>query len=447
MKNIKLFGRTVPIAFILIAVLITGTVSAALVNYLSDTITQPVAVESPIELSGRIMYENASIGFEQSDGEHSRAAWSTNYANSGSYSIILHVDDIAYTADPLQFADVSIDVEDFALKAFEPGTTSFYCYSTEGTVIPRFVFELPGNYPDGGKLLVIYAYDSIPSTNYATNFAEFKPVADPTLEEYSWEVYTGYWDGWIAGDYALTWPALLTAVREYTGAAAYDGLTVDKVLVLLSASTEEETGPHTAYVDDIMINGVIYASEPETYAFDGVTPFEFYAGDKLTVNVDATNHANQGISLDIMLVLVGPDIEGQTNAWTYIDDVDDPEDDPIWLPPGGGPKHGCFASGIYEANITQLSDEMVYVTEGGVYTLAPVCRGSIGPGSSNRIGFEISVDPVLAPGEYTFHILAVTPFSEVADWYRQMSGKEGAAATAAALQQYIDDIIARIPPA
>jgi len=139
-------------------------------------------------------------------------------------------------------------------------------------------------------------------------------------------------------------------------------------------------------------------------------------------------------------------LEGPAGTWTCIDPANQ-----IWLE-----DHGCFASssygeyvGIYEVHIDPLAiigpavDPGVYVLDDGNYALAAPYEGEIGPGSSSRISFEISVNPALAPGGvYTFHILAVTPYSEVADWYTQVYGEEPAAAIA-----YIGDIIARLPAA
>lgn len=362
MRNIKLFGRTVPIvALILSAVLILGS-SAALVNYLSTTVTQPVSVASPIELSGKIRYLDVSTTLGQS--ANGIADWSTDYAESGSYSVILSVEDIAAT--PLQYAEVSIDVEDFPLGA-SPPVASFSCYSTEGTVIPRFIFELPGTYPNGGTLLVIYAYDSIPSTGYTADFATFEPTAEGA---YSWEIYTGDWDGWIAGGYAPTWSELLTAINDYTKKTAGE-LTVANVLVLLSRSVLEEVGPHTAYVDDITINTEVYDFEQVTN-FDGIATLVLRGGDSFSMDFKAKNWANTAIDAPLALVIENP------SAWNDGEISGDPA--PLW--------YGVSEDGKY----------LVLVFDG---------LDTIDPGATNELPISVQLSPAAETGTYEFRAVVV----------------------------------------
>jgi len=52
MKHVKMFGKSIPIAAILVIVMISGTVAyGAVVNYLSNTVTGTATVKSPIELT------------------------------------------------------------------------------------------------------------------------------------------------------------------------------------------------------------------------------------------------------------------------------------------------------------------------------------------------------------------------------------------------------------
>lgn len=428
MKSVKILGKKIPIlAILMIAILSTGVVSAAIVNYLSNTVTKPVAVSSPITISGEIMYWPGKQIY-QLNAENGRAEWSTDQSSSEEYSVKL------YTAGGEgSYGLVNIlPIEPILLQSLTTDP-SYWVY--EPTVYPNrhpyvnIILDRDGN-PDTGDIDCLEGVES-------QTFALEQPLAATWTEMKEAAGYTDSDNSMGSGSY-LTFDTAGTLAEWKTYMAdAYPNAVVIRVQIRFGNWGDPAGAVGPVYVDDITVGDVTYDLEPVIKTFGDGASFDFYAGDSFTVTVNATNHANQGMPLDIMLVLEGPG-----DAWTYIDGPVANKGGPIWLPPGEVPKHGCFASGIYEANINPLSDAMVYVTEDGVYTLATVYGGGIGPGDSNIIGFEISVNPVLAPGEYTFHILAVTPYSEVAAWYNQVYGN-----AAAALQQYINDIIDRTLPA
>lgn len=72
MKKVSIFGRSVPLfAVLIVGLLVTGA-SAAVVNYLSNTVTADGNVESPYDLQVRMPI----VGLEEDSAEYWNGGWS-----------------------------------------------------------------------------------------------------------------------------------------------------------------------------------------------------------------------------------------------------------------------------------------------------------------------------------------------------------------------------------
>ena len=436
MKSIRLFGRTVPIALILIAVLSVGAASAALVNYLSVTITQPVTVASPIVISGEIRYWNASTTLENTGS--GTADRSTDYAYSGSYSVKLTAPSSS------DYAKVGVPFSAFIPFNNFPAPSFYYKISSDaettteniGATWPIYVRE-----SESVEQGYLSPYPVIHISDGTENhYIIGQPWAEGT--QANWTVWNNTQAStvhtealWHMEDFSVD--PNITDVPHGWGPLSfwndnYSNFYVVDVGVGLGSFGGVTGQQQSAYVDDVTINNVTYDLEPETHTFDGETAFSFYKGDDFQVAINATNNANQPIPSDIVLVLEGPD-----GAWTENGTVGNYSS----LDSCGNLTSNIYEVGVFYGPPYSWNDSgfSYYVTAAGNYTLVRVGTDSIDPGRTTSTGFMMAVNPYLNESNYTFHLLAVAPYDQVKAWYEQKYGPE-----APAMIAYMEDIIARL---
>lgn len=124
MKSIKMFGKKLPIlGILLIAMLATGGVYAALITYLSNPIPQDVTIKTPIALAGEVTYWPAEYGVLGTKYT-GLAEWSTQFEHDGSYSAHLkthYLEGKSLEVTSLHLIDVDVELTEEAFNA-EPET-------------------------------------------------------------------------------------------------------------------------------------------------------------------------------------------------------------------------------------------------------------------------------------------------------------------------------------
>ena len=196
---------------LLIAVLLISAI-AGLVAIPVAKASTPIAAKYTLEAGG--------------DG---KATWTTDEKYRGSYSV-----ELVQPAEA-DYAEIQIPVN-IKLSALDLTKTSFWCKSTDGDWIPYFIFELE----TGDRI----NHDAASSTGYS-DWAKYS--LPPLVDVWQWTDS----EGDPVGGFDHKWVDTITE---------YGDLTVTTVLVELSGIT----GPITAYVDDITINGIAYKLEPQS---------------------------------------------------------------------------------------------------------------------------------------------------------------------------------------
>jgi len=395
-----MFGKSLPIlGILLIAMLAIGGVSAAVVNYLSNTVTKPATVASPIALTGKMEYWPTKQDYLfDVRGSQPAGAWWAPDGKSG-YSAGLYVQD-----GTKGWAEVSIPV-DIALKdiielkfweMIESYTTGYSVNVVLGIDLENdgFTADVAG-WHVGTDSWTLAALDG-------DTFVEMDGVTgNPNPDVWSETDTLSVSQWWTPDESGAGFAKSSSYPSTFYGSFAnfVNGFLVDstqtslipdanarvkciKLLIGGSGSWMEER----AFVDLVTVNEAVYDLEPVivTEDFDGVafTP-TLFSGGEFFMRFEAENLANRDMHIMLALVMQCP------GTWTPNDPALE-----IWeIQPFGK----IVAAGLSESDPESDPEYLVYVFD----------LQNIGPGSVNEIGIMVRLTPIAEPGPYTIKAFTV----------------------------------------
>lgn len=288
MKSVKMFGKKMPIlGIVLIALLASGGVYAALVSYLSNTVTTSTSVVSPIALSGEVIY------WEASDGVLGTKIWDSPTTQPSAEWFML--------TDGTYAAHLN--------SGTAPHPASAYTGAGEARVlipVDMTLAEIAGTSGMTWDENLVTGYESHADVYFDIN--EDGVAEDAIVFEYAYN--TGTWP--LIDNAAMGWansgaPGPLGAAAHihhsladwcigvtYTTSAGTFTVSGTTKVIRVEIEVDNWIVDSEAYIDDVEINDVTHDLEPTIQAFvSGTpTPLPVFAGSEFYFNFDALNSAN-----------------------------------------------------------------------------------------------------------------------------------------------------------
>lgn len=294
-----MFGKKLPIlGIVLIALLASGGVYAALVSYLSNTVTTSTSVVSPIALSGEVIYWPASAGVLGtktwgSPTTSPSAGWFM--LTDGTYAA--HLDSGTTTHPPTAYvgageARVLIPLTATTLNDIL-GMTWAENLVTGYESHADVYFDIDDDGVAEDALVIEYAYNTgtWPLTVIGTTNA--------------W-ANSGHPGNAIPNDPLFIYNTLATWIAGVTYTTGLGTFTVSGTTKVIRVEIEVDNWivDSEAYIDDVVINTVTHNLEPTAVSFVGATPaLPVFAGSEFYFNFDALNQANLEMNGDLDLTI------------------------------------------------------------------------------------------------------------------------------------------------
>ncbi len=365
MKSVKMFGKKLPILGILmIALLVSGVAYGAIVSYLSNTITKPVSVASPIDLTGEISYRTLEFGPLEAVptidgvidiGEWDRAAVIDVASNMGTVRVMADTGYLYVLFDVVDSTDARLGEN----------------------ILGNDQISINVNPTDGGSWG--FPYDLIFETSADL---PWNPKIDSgTIDEWNTR--------WFPNNAQGNLPTDLQSVTTYSG-----GKRITEWMLPLASSLggvlqlggAVDVGDGSSYVYPIGLYWAVPSTffhlsvgEPivVTEQFVNVFNAQIYGGSEFFMHFEAENLANREMGIMLGLVMQSP------GTWTA--------DSPVMEIWGINPEP-------YEVGLAGGDEYLVLV-----YDL-----GEIGPGQTAILQpIQVRLSPIASTGTYTISAVAV----------------------------------------
>jgi len=274
LKEVKLFGKAIPVLAIVALAMSAGVASAAVVSYLSNTVTKSVTVESPIELWGEITYTYMPLAWTDVD-DGVRAGLATDG----------------------EFLYMSFDVEETEesfllvfMDTKEGGAPGGDLDGADYMIVDPFVNNNAFGGWYLGKWLTAEEREALGDVNPAPGWSE--------PQEYA-EALNRPWNAWDCEGFVAE-ESRTDGVTHYEFRIPLEGIEFDaghglNILVQTGAGFGDWVTPEIS-VEEVTIEP--FGGEPFATTLHG--------GDEFSMTFEAKNLANTPIEAPLALVIKGP---------------------------------------------------------------------------------------------------------------------------------------------